>query len=126
MRLQLPRPNDYVERGAFRWLGCVACPETPHRFCVSRGPKRPTGGESLQSGGIRLLAEQQQRRSIINDLINTCAECRSLENSSTLTNTEPKPQRPLPLNTSPDSRDTREKPGFYARLFLSLPYPGDR
>jgi hypothetical protein len=29
-----------------------------------------------------LLADQQQRRSIINDLINTCAECRSLENSA--------------------------------------------
>ena len=82
-----------------------------------------TGGESSQSGGIRLLAEQQRRRAIINDLINTCAECRSLENSSTLTNTEPKPTRPLPLNTSLDSRDTREKPGFYARLF---PYGASR
>src|SRR5262245_15227816 len=28
-----------------------------------------------------MLAEQEQRRAIIRDLINTCAECRNLENS---------------------------------------------
>jgi hypothetical protein len=41
MRLQLPRLNDDVERGAFRWLAHGACPEIPRSFLWQARPEMP-------------------------------------------------------------------------------------
>lgn len=38
--------------------------------------------EHFKKFAASMLAEQEQRRAIIRDLINTCAECHSLENSA--------------------------------------------